>query len=503
MVNVLTSLKYPAHVVGLRADRPDIGLAVIDDYPTLLGTSRTHLNNLAAACAKSEVLAFSLLPTADLRQLHGRVFVVGGLGLQVSCDLCTVPLFSADPYFRRFVRFSSVGARALAPGGTAVREDAPEIPEPARLFVSPVRIPPRPGETLTPDQATLLAARILDEDYLRDGTEYFLLPPVSVPERLDAEPASYFAPERTRVREALAALPGLRPGPDQAAAVILWWLSNDPFLRDFLAEGTALLLAASPGTPSRVRLAVPAGVSALARYRAVTLFGDRWAGWPVWAAGISERLAQDAAELAATLRVRPTPPGPVEFVAVPAELPVSVEQLDVPTRGSSVPDLRAYVSTADSWEGSWNLLEALVERLPEGELRDLAFDAVVRPSGPRDMWAPDHALAEEAFEAHYWGYFGGGDVGPWRSALVKVVRAVAQSCGELPTDQRLGLSGDSIPRLTRDAAGRWRLTYPPETDEAELARWRLLLPLGTVFEPGGVVVLDDTTGGLDRRRWLG
>jgi hypothetical protein len=493
-VNLLADFDFPRYQVGLR--RPVVGLGLVDGRPTLSATSRTQLQDLVnTARDDGPVAAFSVLPTTDLRQLHEQVFVVNGQALRVTCDLCTAPLFAADPYFRRFVRLSYVGPQALDPRGTAVLGEEPDVPDDARLFVKPVPY------ALQAEQAELLARRLVRDGYVRDGTEYLLLPPV-----MDAggpPPSdSYFTAERIGLREALARLPQLQPRPDQAAAVILWRIANDPALRDVLIDGAGLLVGGSPGARTHFRLAVPDVEEQLAAYRRAMLLGDTWPGRPYWAEAVSSRLRADVAELGCRFRTQADAAGPTTFADLPSgALPLSVERLTVATGGARVPALRPFRPAQFPPTGSWQWFDAVAARLPAGELRDRYLAEVSIPGRARSGWAPDHDRTEAAFENECWGWFGPpGGQEAWRAVMVEVVRWVAAG-GAVPVERRVAPSADTSPRLIATEGG-WRLTHRPDASDLDRARWRLVLPPGSILEPGGAVVLDDPTGGLDRGYWL-
>jgi hypothetical protein len=287
----------------------------------------------------------------------------------------------------------------------------------------------------------------------------------------------------------LAGIGCARASRAEPAAVTLVRLTDHPALRDVLLEGGAVRVAGGPAEPTRVEVVVTAAAAsaAIPLHRATMLAPPPGTALDAgWAGEVHVAVRRGITSLLSIDVPGGGPPADlVELVPAPAGTPPIA--WDVVPEQSSEP-------AEYPMESDYQMLARLVNRIAEPEVRTAYLQAVLAGAGPRDQWAPDHVRAIRSFVGQFWRcpWDGRTEPGPWREALSRILNALdaGASRGDLPRPEQWFGDGP-WPKFDRDALGRLVMTHLPVDFDDVALEYRLLLPVGSILVPGGVVVLDE------------
>ena len=414
------------------------------------------------------VEGFSTAPVEQLRAMHRKVFFHRARFVQLQCQVDGVST-AAQPYVRRMVRFEYLVSSVQGDFDTALtRVEADDFGQSFPILIDPLPV----------DIDDKHIFRVFGQGAISlSGINGVFLPPG----RNVGD--GYFSEDHLKLREGLEELPGLNHARrDEPCALALWRLVHDPLTRDFLQEGASLHFTHEEGKPTRLRLEIfdSDRNDPVAMYRMRTLLQPETMPGAPWAAAVARSIRSDLESLG------------------PEGLAISIKSGEPTTWKAGVG--RSYEASYLA-EGSWQRLESLRSELSETELRRRFDELVLWPSRTRGDGGPDHDLAERQFIANYWHcpWSSTTDRGPWRYAMLELLRNELSGIGSGPEDRVQGWSEDGWPWIERDRSDTMLVVvHRPTTSDSELQLWRLLLPVGAVLKSGGAIRLNDVSARLNR-----
>jgi hypothetical protein len=287
----------------------------------------------------------------------------------------------------------------------------------------------------------------------------WFLPPVRT------RASGYFRPECAGVRRALQGR--IRGDVESSLPTVCaaWQLVDEDLIRDLLMDGGSVEVLDHPTEATRLRLCCHAGSGTWARYRADFFTSPERISTSPEFVTLAKNIRQDLERLSPGLEVD-TRPDALDWDSV---------ELD-PFTPDAIP------------LGSWQRIDSLRALLGPAQA-DMLYRDVLLPSAARVGTTPDHDMAERLFVEQYWRcpWATGAPPGPWRAAVMALVRN-APRFGFDARDLARGYSEIAPGDVTPDGP-RWRVAHQ-WTSPGRTLEWRLLLPLGSIFQPRGTIRFD-------------
>ena len=229
---------------------------------------------------RGELPAFWLGPADREARLHGAVICHKA----EYAALCAGPVSDAAPYSHRLLSIRYLGTgldSANRPPCLLSPQEEPDwpylLPDPV-----PVRVPDGKAGGLCEQAGRLAECGAL------------LLPPIP---DAQASSDSYFAPERTALRESLRTLSPTATDEEPPVVRLLWELTDHAWLVPLFCEGAWLGLESGEG-PTRLRLHLdPTAADPTARHRARVLLTPQSLSAAGWMTAVAAALVADLAGL--------------------------------------------------------------------------------------------------------------------------------------------------------------------------------------------------------------
>ena len=496
--NILKALNCYAKVD--LAERPRLSLEWRNGAVLLRTNEPEVLFRRVFADRPKPVRAVSIAPHNQIRLFAGKVFQYKGSRYR----LRSVPP-TDSPYYRRFIEIEFLEP-GIQPDSNEAQtvievEQADAISQNSLLWIDPqlIELEDRQVSYLfdfTPTKRCLTS----------DVTGAFFLPPirsrkhpdlVRLPDldEQDSRDGSYFSSDLVRLREELHKWEetGVR-NPDQATAVRIWQVLNEPLLRDLLLDGGGIRVTNEEGRPTSLILNLHEGHPPGARYRARAILDPGGVDGPVWSHALLKTIREDIEGLVPEgWQIERSGASPDDAVQQEDEtVRPSKRDWDEPVNWRIHP-FRPY--RPGGYDGTWYQFRKLREKIAGSpEASHTLEERVLLPTRERaDADSPpDNDLAEQLFVHYAWRcpWSGQPDEISWRYAMLEILRD--ELLGHSPMAEfrvdRWNEHSDSdagtkfkFVHSRRDSDRAFLLRYSGAPDDDYVLKWRLLLPLGTVI----------------------
>lgn len=454
--------------VALAQRQPLARLGLVGGRPALWTPAAQELMDLVYSGA--EVRAVSTAPVETLARLHGSFFIYGQRFLEVIYSPhnpepdVTKPYLRDPAYRRRLV--------VLRPG--TPNQDFDQIQEHDPPDAEPLIVNPQLFE-LEGDEALKLFS-VVSRVALPDA---FLLPPTLV----EGPEDSYFSEEEQQQprletrRELLRVADSDLPSAQEPTLMSLWRVSDEPLLKDLLAEGGSLEITGAASGPTLARLQLFAS-DPISDYRRRLLLEPAGLPGPRWVVELAAAIRQDIEQL------------------LPGGLPLGPAGLNLNWKVG--PTLRSEQPPGDI-VGNWHRLEQICKSLGNEELQNYLHGRVLWPSRDRN-----HDLAERLFISNFCRCPSTSDEcqAAWRLALcADLLRPNCEFSGKrLGVKSRMQLwQSGGWPQLSQPLErGPWILQHLSSDGPVDILKWRYLLPLESIITTGAMFQLSPGFNALNR-----
>jgi hypothetical protein len=430
---------------------------------------KTHQPKLLAETVikRKNIKAFSLLPSQQLKEIHGRVFIIDNRRIQLLWD--GEIDYHDSPYYRRFVTLKHLSTSPQDSLDDIFKTEilASDITDDdALLFIRPEPI------SFNEEKFKVI---LLNQGKPIKGINGFFLPPI----RLKVDDKSYFSEKRLHLRKEIDSFFKDYPKKNIPLVIVMWKFLNDPMTRDIFLDGASLHIVMDPDDATRLQLKLYVKDDRIQTsfdwLRKVALLEPQLLPMPTLAGVLNKIFIQDL----------------LKIINAPIEICVAPNQLNwfslTPwpcDRGGSA-------------QGHWDLLSKLKKKLSDKKSRIVLDEFVLHPTRPAYAGNPDHDQAEQLFCSHVFRCPWSDELdAAWRQATLEIVKDIVK--GHTPSPEERVASWQESNLDLVDSNQQYIVYYSSQSSDEDLLRWKLLMPLGTIFKTRRTIKLDSFTSRLDR-----